>query len=194
MAFKPDAMQAKPLTETQAQAIRRKGFDMILPYPVSNNQLHMPGAQGGVVLTSKARAYYAEICQLFAADPFPTMTGRLCVDVWFWDPDLRKRDINNYTKTLFDALEAAKVFANDEQIDETHLYRVDELHPGGKIRVRIREMESKPERKPLKTQQKVKKSLEHERDRAKLIKRNYGPLATEGLQYFKPANPTKESK
>lgn len=127
-------------------------FDMWLPMPVSNNALHTTTRNGGgIILTSKARQYYADMQVLLCEymQNTPKFSGRLAVDLWVYEPDKRKRDINNLTKSLFDALEHCGVYGNDFQIDETHIYR-KEVVKGGKVHVRITQIKEHDERLTLK--------------------------------------------
>ena len=44
---------------------------------------------------------------------FETIDEQSLVVVWFFFPDARRRDIHNYTKSLFDAFEKGKIITND---------------------------------------------------------------------------------
>lgn len=187
MGFNPPSMRKQDLTPEQIEIQRKKGFDRWLPYPVSSNQLHQP-VQGGIILTAKARQYYSEVVRFLEDNDCPMLTGRLRVEVYVYDPDLRKRDINNLTKCLFDALEHAKVFLDDEQIDETYIKRCETTR-GGKVRVKIKEIEGAAERQPIKKMEKEAKILQDEKDRSNLLKRAYGGEAVEGRRLFQIIRP-----
>lgn len=50
--------------------------------------------------------------------------NRFCkLEVKFYVPDRRKRDVSNPEKPLLDAMENAELFADDYQVDDTRYYR-----------------------------------------------------------------------
>ena len=63
--------------------------------------------------------------------------GRLKVSMRFYQPSARKCDISNYVKTTEDALTKARVWIDDEQIDEEHIYRmpIDRVNPRAEIEI-----------------------------------------------------------
>lgn len=76
--------------------------------------------------------------------------GRLKVSMRFYQPSARKCDISNYVKTTEDALTKARVWIDDEQIDEEHIYRmqIDRVNP--RVEVDIHETEAEEELKAIK--------------------------------------------
>jgi Holliday junction resolvase RusA-like endonuclease len=61
--------------------------------------------------------------QNIVVDAKAKIEGRLAVFYAFYPPDRRRRDIANYEKQATDALQAAGVFLDDEQIDFIWLVR-----------------------------------------------------------------------
>jgi Holliday junction resolvase RusA-like endonuclease len=61
--------------------------------------------------------------QDIVVDAKAKIEGRLAVFYAFYPPDRRRRDIANYEKQATDALQAAGVFLDDEQIDFIWLVR-----------------------------------------------------------------------
>jgi crossover junction endodeoxyribonuclease RusA len=45
---------------------------------------------------------------------WPTAKGKVIVRLWYFFPDLRKRDTHNGLKALLDALEDARIYENDK--------------------------------------------------------------------------------
>jgi len=76
--------------------------------------------------------------------------GRLKVSMRFYQPSARTCDISNYVKTTEDALTKARVWIDDEQIDEEHIYRmpIDRVNP--RAEVDIREIKTEEEFKAIK--------------------------------------------
>lgn len=67
------------------------------------------------------------------------LTGRLGVNVELVMPDKRKRDVDNYNKSLLDALRHAGVYHDDCQIDELRVRRLH-VEPPGCVDVTITEL------------------------------------------------------
>jgi len=113
-----------------------KKFEYMLPYPPSCNSIWR--SVGGRVLLSKAARIYREnvIAAVLSQGPPPRLAGRLYVLVYVSPPDKRRRDMSNLEKALFDALEHAGVYLDDEQIDEHRTKRLEPSKPGSVI-VRI---------------------------------------------------------
>ena len=65
------------------------------------------------------------------------LTGRLRVELLLYPPDRRRRDIDNYAKSLLDSLTKAGVWEDDSQIDELTIKRC-EIIKGGYVDVSIR--------------------------------------------------------
>lgn len=93
----------------------------ILPFPPSVNTYyrHIP-RRGGVLISAKGRDYRRDVCNF--ALPFRVnhkpLTGRLSLTIELTPPDRRKRDIDNYLKSLLDALTHAEIWQDDSQIYE----------------------------------------------------------------------------
>jgi len=60
-------------------------------------------------------------------------TEPVSVEVYFFLPDRRKRDIDNMLKTLWDILEKAGVLANDNLIFETRTVKVPKSDTSGTV-------------------------------------------------------------
>lgn len=108
-----------------------------LPWPPSVNRIWMRSKRGGVYLNPKAKAFKAEVAR--AVGKVNTIAGRVRLSVWMHAPDAKKIDVDNRLKMTIDSLQTAKVFHNDEQVDEIHAYRCGIAKPGY-VTVRIREL------------------------------------------------------
>ena len=61
---------------------------------------------------------------------------RLCMTIECFPPDRRKRDLDNLGKCILDSLQHAKIFADDNQIDDLRFIRMPDLY--GKVLVHIK--------------------------------------------------------
>jgi crossover junction endodeoxyribonuclease RusA len=113
-----------------------------LTYPPSSNHYWTHWAEGQAVrmaVGSRGMAYRAEALRAKLENRIKTLEGRLDVQIEFWMPDRRKRDIDNPVKCLFDAFNYAKIWNDDEQVDSFHVLRIGVEKPG-KTTVCIREI------------------------------------------------------
>jgi crossover junction endodeoxyribonuclease RusA len=110
----------------------------VLPWPPSVNTYWraMAPAKGRVIVfpTSEAKAYRENVRAIVLGQigiPKPFTCELLC-DMVLHMPDRRQRDADNYTKCVWDALQHAGVFVNDQQI---HSFRVTKapLITGGAV-------------------------------------------------------------
>lgn len=108
-----------------------------LPWPPSANS-YWRTFRGRMIISAKGRQYRkAAIAAIQEQAPsFQKLTGRVCVVVDAFPPDRRKRDLDNISKSLLDAMTAAGVWADDEQIDLLILRR-GEIRKGGEIRLAV---------------------------------------------------------
>lgn len=109
-----------------------RSLTLTLPYPPSVNTYWRTTRTGGrVYLSAAAKDYRNRVYESVSCSS--PLTGRLRVVVRLRMPDRRRRDIDNITKSLLDALEHAGVFEDDSQIDELRVSRGEVLKPGAAI-------------------------------------------------------------
>ena len=107
-----------------------------LPWPPSANTHWRSVTIGGrarVLLSAAGREYRIAVGKI--VEPH-LLGGRLRVSIWLYPPNKRKIDIDNRIKPLFDSLTVAEVWADDEIVDELHVYR-REVIKGGRALVEI---------------------------------------------------------
>lgn len=113
---------------------------LALPYPPSTNTYwrHV-GAR--VLISARGRIYRREVGQAVLLAQAQGQVGRqplasrLAVTIEVQPPDRRRRDLDNLTKALLDALTHAGVWLDDSQIDELRLIRLGPV-PGGRVVVK----------------------------------------------------------
>jgi crossover junction endodeoxyribonuclease RusA len=96
---------------------------LVLPFPPSvNTYWRAPNSgplKGRHLISAKGRAYQSAACAAIVEQlrrlPKPS-NSPAAVEIVLYPPDLRRRDIDNYNKALFDALTHAGVWEDDSQV------------------------------------------------------------------------------
>ena len=110
-----------------------------LPFPPSAN--HFMGQRCGKrFLSAKTRLFRQEVSDRVSALNVAPSTQALEVFIALYPPDKRKRDIDNYIKQTFDALQHAGVFEDDSQVYHLDVIKHSPVK-GGKCKVVILESE-----------------------------------------------------
>ena len=113
-----------------------------LPWPPSVNN-YWKRSKHGIYVTPAAKVFRQEVAIAAYAMNRPTLSGRLEVRITAHPPNARKFDLDNLLKSTLDALEGARVFHNDNQIDHLTIARADR-EPPGFLMVEIRERKPTP--------------------------------------------------
>ena len=119
-------------------------FEITLPFPPSTNTYWRSIGRGRVIISKRGREYreevvYACIVERGDINPAP-MEGRLMVTIEAFAPDKRRRDLDNMLKAVLDALEHAKIYENDSQIDDLRIVRMPSGKPG-KVVISVEEID-----------------------------------------------------
>lgn len=112
----------------------------VLKWPVSVNRLWRY-FRGRVVLSKRGRAYKASVVQDVSSaglGGFDAM-ARLSVRLVAYQPDNRRRDLDNLRKILYDAFTEADVWEDDSQVDREETIR-DWFNPTGGVLVEIKQI------------------------------------------------------
>lgn len=116
-----------------------------LMWPPSVNHEWMK-ARGRIILTPKGRTYRAyvagKILAMRAHGVFPktALTGDLAVAMELYPPDRRRRDVDNYSKAVLDALTHARLWRDDSQV-KRQTVTVREPKAGGQVVLTISALE-----------------------------------------------------
>jgi len=109
-----------------------KTLDVLLPWPPSIN--HYWGARGrGRYLSPQSRRWHKEAWAVLKAQGV-RYSGEVAVYVFAHPPDRRKRDLDNITKALLDALVGAGVLKDDHQVAVLYVERRP-FERSGKVRL-----------------------------------------------------------
>jgi len=107
-----------------------------MPWPPSANR-YWRNVGPRVLISRAGRQYRKQITELALVCRWPRLGDqRLKVKIVALPPDRRKRDLDNLLKATFDALEAAGIFDNDEQVDDFRVIRGPRVR-GGSLQVSI---------------------------------------------------------
>lgn len=112
-----------------------------LPYPPSaNHYWHLASIKNSVrkFIGKKGKEFRSKVIET-VGEVVP-LESRLEVNIVVSPPDRRKRDLDNTLKPTLDALEAAKVFKDDSQIDLLKVSR-GEIIKGGALHITIKELD-----------------------------------------------------
>lgn len=108
----------------------------ILPWPPSIN--HLYGRHGNRTFIKKAGTEYHRRVQELVGKITPFL-GRLEVAIEVFEPDKRRRDMDNLLKISQDSMQKAGVFKDDSQIDKLLIERAGYIQ-GGCIIVIVKEL------------------------------------------------------
>jgi len=114
----------------------QKKCEIELPWPPSVNAIY-GYARGNVYLKTKGKEYKDEIYRLVFKNEFDF--GLDCdvhVDLFLHPPSLRRYDIDNFNKVLFDGLTDAGVWKDDKHIKTLYTEK-REKREGGRVIIRI---------------------------------------------------------
>lgn len=107
-----------------------------LPFPPSVNTLYR-AFKGRNIKSAKGRVFMKEaVLAIKQQDVCEKRSWRASVTVTLFPPCRRKRDLDNYSKGLLDAITEAGVWADDSQIDALTILR-GSVEKGGRCEVVI---------------------------------------------------------
>lgn len=112
-------------------------IEITLPWPPSVNA-YWRTFRGRMIISAKGREYRAAVCVLVRDQGADAgLTGKLDMTIEAWQPDRRKRDLDNLLKAPLDALCHAGVYNDDSQISDLRIYWAPII--GGMLKVTIGE-------------------------------------------------------
>lgn len=106
-------------------------IELTLPFPPTVNNITAV-VRGRRITSKRGRQYREEavaaIRTQYQGEP---IAGRLAVRLVLIPPCRRKRDIDNYSKAILDAITAAGIWEDDEQVDYITIIRGNVAKGGG---------------------------------------------------------------
>ena len=113
-------------------------IELILPFPPTVNSYYSH-TRNGVFISKKGKVYrgatQAEVLAQLGGT-FAPLEDSIYLEVLLTMPDRRKRDLDNYMKSLLDALTHAQLWLDDSQIDQLSIYR-GPVSPPGSVTIRV---------------------------------------------------------
>lgn len=98
-------------------------IEFSIPFPPSVNNITAV-AKGRKIMSKRGRQFKKDaVAAIKAQYRGPVQTGRLALRLTLYPPCRRKRDIDNYSKGVLDAITAANVWADDELVDDIRVIR-----------------------------------------------------------------------
>ena len=119
----------------------RDKWAMSLPYPPSVNHLWLR-TRRGVHLSKEGRLYKQQVAELVRTVGKPRLYERMVrVELVLYPPDARRRDLDNVLKILLDSLTYARVWHDDEQVDQISIRRGEPVKSSGQCLVKVWQLE-----------------------------------------------------
>ena len=112
-------------------------YEFYLPFPPTVNNYYVKTARG-VFISQKGRKFRAATAEALSQQLglVPKISDRMFVDIILFPPDLRKRDVDNYNKSLLDAITDYGLWEDDSLIDQLMVYRGEKIK-NGQVFVRL---------------------------------------------------------
>jgi crossover junction endodeoxyribonuclease RusA len=125
---------------------------LLLPYPPSINS-YWRHVGSRVLISKSGRQYRREVTQLCRSRRLNMLLGQLIVDVILYPPDCRRRDVDNSLKALLDALQHGGVYADDSQVVQLSVLKLEynQIAPAGCATVSVAEIPKGVDRQAART-------------------------------------------
>lgn len=105
-------------------------YELFLPFPPTVNNYYRHHKYG-IYISKKGKLFRELVCDSINEQlPNVELDNRLKVSITLHPPDKRKRDIDNYNKSLLDAITQAGLWGDDSQIDQLFNYRGEIIKKG----------------------------------------------------------------
>lgn len=106
-------------------------IELELPIAISENKYrrHVPGCSHPIIC-SAGRKFHDLVKFRFMESGQRKIAGPVAVNLEFYPPDRRKRDLDNQFKCLFDSIVNAGCIEDDSEIYELHAYKREPIQGG----------------------------------------------------------------
>ena len=103
-----------------------------LPWPPTVNNYYTK-VRNGLYISKRGRKYREQVEEAVreqSINKIDALHQRLCVKIVLYPPDIKVRDLDNYHKSLLDAVTKAEVWRDDSLIDQLFTFRGREIKKG----------------------------------------------------------------
>jgi len=114
-------------------------YEFYLPFPPTVNNYYVK-TQRGMFISQKGRKYREATAEALNGQlPSVHIDEPMLLEVVLYPPDKRKRDLDNYMKSMLDACTQAGLWEDDSLINQLFIYRGQVAKPSGNVFIRISE-------------------------------------------------------
>ena len=114
-------------------------YEFYLDFPPTVNNYYVK-TNRGIYISQKGRKYRHLVAEAINGQmPGVHITEPMLLEVILYPPDLRKRDLDNYMKSLLDAITQAGLWEDDSLINQLFIYRGEKVAASGSVYVKIGE-------------------------------------------------------
>ena len=112
-------------------------IELYLGWPPSVNNYYSHTARG-TFIKAGGKQYRRDVCKAVHEQvPGLSLSGKLMVEIVCWEPDKRKRDLDNLMKATLDAITHSGLWEDDSQVDQLFIYRGALSKNNGMLGIRI---------------------------------------------------------
>jgi len=98
-------------------------YEFYLPYPPSVNNYYVK-TQRGVFISAKGKKFCEQVAEAVMQQmPGVNISEPVFMEVVLFPPDNRRRDVDNYLKSLMDAITHTSFWSDDCLVDQLFIYR-----------------------------------------------------------------------
>ena len=114
-------------------------FELFTAYPPTVNNYYVK-THRNVHISSKGKKFADQLAKDAAEQigGMPMITEKVAIDIIAYVPDLRKRDMDNILKPIFDSMTRAGLWEDDSLVDQIRVYRGAKT-PGGSLYISVSE-------------------------------------------------------
>jgi len=112
--------------------------EIYLPFPPTVNSYYVK-TKRGVFISSLGKKFRSNTAEAIHAQlpGVETIDEPVLVEIAFYMPDARTRDVDNYCKALLDSVTKAGLWEDDSLVDQIFIYRGAIKKPAGMTFMRI---------------------------------------------------------
>lgn len=108
-------------------------YEFYIPFPPSVNNYYVK-TQRGVFISSKGKKFREQVAEAILQQvPGVHIEDPVLVEIVLFPPDNRRRDIDNYLKSMMDAITQTGFWTDDCLVDQLFVYRGEVSSKNGHV-------------------------------------------------------------